>query len=189
MTAEWLGIEVGSWADWVSGIGSISAAVIALWLSGAERRARRDADRPTVSCEIHEPAEGWLNLFLEFDNPSSKKWRCVGATVSHPRDGLVVRQRDTKKKVDVSRSEFDEDTRAENAKRTIKLRADIGPFGSQAPSYAGGGRGDYTWERLQLECGTAKRFTLHLSFESYEPIPDKFVLTIKRELSDAAPDS
>ena len=175
-----MGMEVGSWADWVSGIGSISAAVIALWLSGAERRARRESERPTVNCEIHGETAGWVSVFIGFDNPSSKKWRCVSATVVRPAGGLVVRNSDTMKEVTIIDREFDVDTRAANAKSTIDLPVMIGAVGSSSGGYGGGGRGNYSWERLQVDCRSARNFSLRLELESFEPVPDKFAVTIKR---------
>lgn len=179
MTAA-AGVDWGSVADWVSGVGSIGASVLALWLSGADRRARREAERPVVSCSVTGSTDGWVSLTVGFDNPSSKQWRCTAATVVAPKDGMVVKDSDTLREVDVTEHVFDAATRDRNAKRTIPIGVSIGAIGSAAPSWQGGGRGNYAWTRLQTRHGGAKLFRLRLDIESLDPTPDRFHVVITR---------
>lgn len=175
-------VDWGSVADWVSGIGSVSASVIALWLSGADRRARREAERPVVSCRVEGQAEGWTSLFVGFDNPSSKQWVCIKASAEKPRGSLVVKHSDTLKEVSVVERVFDEATRIENAALSTALNITIGAIGSPPSSWGGSTRGNYTWTRLQVRHGDADILQLKLYFESLEPIPDRFDVTIRRKV-------
>ncbi|USU08835.1 hypothetical protein NF700_17550 [Sphingomonadaceae bacterium OTU29MARTA1] len=179
-------VDWGSVADWVSGIGSVSASVIALWLSGADRRARREAERPIVSCRVEAKADGWTSLFVGFDNPSSKQWLCVKASATKPRGSLVVKHSDTLKEVSVIEHIFDEDTRIANAAPSTTLDITIGAIGSSPPSWGSSTRGNYAWTRLQVRHGDADAFNLKLYFESLEPIPDRFSVTIKRKVRVAS---
>lgn len=176
-----MSLDWGSVADWVSGIGSIGASVVALWLASNQKRALREADRPLVSCKLERGGgKGWVEVFLSFDNPSSKQWRCVKAEVLRPRHGLIVDQYDARD--EKGDNPFSEAARDANAAQTLDLDIEIGPIGSAAPAWRGGGRGNFTYRRFYAKGSKGTAFRLRVTLESNEPVPDRFQTVISREI-------
>ena len=182
-------MEPGSWADWASAGGSFAAAVIALWLSGQEKRRRIKAEHPTISCNVEAapqtPDEHWAALSIRFRNTSGKTWLCYKATLASPSRGVIVRSRDTIIKTTGSTYGFDAANRATNAKRSIPLKIELLPVGISRPTWNnGGGPGDFAQEMLQIKMHPGKPVHVRLSLKSLEPVPDHFEIMIKRDASD-----
>lgn len=176
-----MSVNWGSVADWVSGFGSIAASGVALYLAGSDRRARRDADRPVVSCSLEGGGgDGWTVLRIGFDNPSSKQWQCVSAQILKPSSGKIVGEYEALDHEIFDGPSFSERLRDEHAREKLDLEIDIGPVGSHAPSYKGGGRGNYTYRRFYATKAEGQTIKIRLSFASLEPSPDRFAVDIVR---------
>lgn len=176
-----MAVQWGSVADWVSGFGSIAASGVALYLSGSERRARRDADRPVISCSLREGGgDGWVWVSISFDNPSPKQWRCTSIEVVKPRSGKIVTQYNATDRSKLANPHFSAVLRDEHARQTLDQMIDIGPVGSSAPTYEGGGRGNYTYRHYYATKSAGDPLVLRLRLESLEHVPDRYHVDVVR---------
>lgn len=177
-------MQWGSIADWVSGIGSILASIVALHLAGAQRRAQRRAERPEVSIEVQEVgADGWSMVTLIILNPAHKEWQLIRAEVLRPKGGLVTTVDDTLDDAVAWDPKFSPERRDALARKSKELRRTIRSVGTMNGASAGGGPANKIWERLPVFVGgSPARLTLRLSFLSLEPKPDRFSIDVERSL-------
>ena len=173
-------IDWGSVADWVSGLGSIGASIVALHLAGSERRARREADRPHISCDLSIPSDEWANFSIRLENPSQKQWTLTSIDVAYPSEGVIVTSFEAMIEVNHIRR-FDPATRDAAARRVLPQNLKLSPAGTVTSSIGGGGRGDVVWQRHYVRVGTkAVRLRIRLKLESSDPMPERFTVNIER---------
>jgi hypothetical protein len=176
------GLDWGSVADWVSGVGSIVAAGVALYLSGAEHRARRDSERPTASCDMPSEAsdEEWVALVLELRNPGSKRWLLTAAELLSPKGGVIVWDQHAIVTDDYGGGVFSAEQRDAHAAVKISLPIELRVSGS-LQSW-GSGRLDVAYVRLLVKRppGASPALGVRLHLKSLEPVPDSFTIDIRR---------
>lgn len=177
-------MDWGSVADWVSGLGSISASMIALYLAGSERRAQRKSERPEISVELTKiEDDGWGTVSLTILNPAHKEWQLFKAEVLRPEYGLVTTQEDTYDNAIAWEPEFSSERRAALAGRSKGLSRTVRSFGSMNGASGGGGPANKIWVNLPVFVGKAPvKFVLRLSFASLEPKPDRFAINVERTI-------
>jgi hypothetical protein len=175
-------MEWGTVADWVSGLGSISASIIALYLAGSERRARRERERPEVSVEVGEVEDdGWADVTLIVLNPAHKEWQLFKAEMLRPTHGVVATQEDTMIATEPWNPQFSTERRAELAGRSKNLRRTIRSVGSMNAALGGGGPANKIWVRLSVFVGKPPvHLVLRLFLASLEPKPDRFTIDVER---------
>lgn len=179
-------MEWGSVADWVSGLGSISASIVALYLAGSERRAQRESERPEVSVELTDVEnDGWTTLTLIITNPAHKEWQLLNAEILRPKSGLVTTQEDTLVNDEAAWDlKFSAERRKELACRSKSLRRTVRSIGTLNGASGGGGSANRIWERLPVYVGKAPvHLIMRLSFASLEPRPDRFSIDVERTIS------
>jgi hypothetical protein len=180
------GVDWGSVADWVSGLGSISAVITALYLSGAERRARRRDERPEIICDLDDssPESRWVSMQIILNNSSRKAWRTTTIEVLSPKGGRVISADDIRNSSDAYGDVVDDlALRDANAARVSPFRREVASFGVPGPSWSPGSRGDrsHGWIHVQLPL-RARHIELRLHLESLEPRPYRFSELIVRQL-------
>jgi hypothetical protein len=170
-------MDWGSVADWVSGVGSISASVVALYLAGSERRASRERERPEISTSISLPGEsGWGVVSMNVTNPARKEWQLLRAEILQPEIGRLLRERGamvpgTKPFEEV----FSTERRDECASRSLDLGRTIYSCDAIAGGSTGSGPANSIHERLLVFVGQdPRRMVVRLHFTSLEPRPDRF---------------
>lgn len=181
----------GSVADWVSGIGSIGAAVTALYLAGSERRARAIADRPHVKVEVSEcNAGGWVSVGLKIENGSRLHWRMTAIQAVRPTDARVVDLSETYRSNEEKPWEApvsDDELRQKNLARRIKCSVEVqsaGTPGSASNDYRPRDTAYYTF--LVNMPSRARALKLKLHFSSLEPIANDFTQLIVRKWYDVS---
>lgn len=83
-------MELGTYADWASAIGSISASVVALYLAGSEKRAAKEAQRPQVLCDVDQRTGSASRVRISIYNPSPKPWRITSIEAIRPKGGGII---------------------------------------------------------------------------------------------------
>ncbi len=174
----------GSVADWVSGVGTISASLVALYLAGSERRAQRQRDRPEISVDVTKvDASGWAQIRFTIQNTSHKQWRFDKAEITQPKAGLLAKESDgmvADKPWDV---QFSPERRQNLASRSKAIDRSIQAVGSSRYSPTGDQPTDRMYVTLHIYVGVApSAVSLRAFFSSLEPSPDKFSVKIERDL-------
>ncbi len=181
MTLGLTPFEIGTAAEWVSGIGSIAASIVALYLAGSERRARKIAERPHINCKVESVDTDWAELLVSFENPSAKLWRLI-AVESRDRRAAVVGNDDLMIEGEYGPT-ISLDRRAEYAKREIALVRDIMPLGSISPSWESHRPGNKAFARLHYRIPpSARTLRFDLVFQSAEPVPETFRTKVVRAI-------
>jgi len=178
----------GSIADWVSGAGSIGAAITALYLAGSERRARTLAERPHIKVELPDSAtDGWLSVQLTIENRASLHWRMTGIQAVWPRNAKVVLSADTYRKNEDAPWDgpiFDEDLREKNLARKIGCRVVVHSAGTPGGASNNHQPRDIARETFLVHLPSkARKLKLKLHFSSLEPISNEFCQSIVRKLN------
>lgn len=177
-------LDWGSVADWVSGLGSISASVIALYLAGSDRRARQAAERPHVSFDFDDAHEGWARFMLRMENPSAKQWTLEAIEVISPGEGALVREIDTVAAESFDDPKLDPALRDKLARRSLTPLLDIMPLGTERGVFGIGGRPNVTRDRFYVSLPSAcRRLRLRLRFMSSEPIPERYTVEADRTVN------
>lgn len=180
-------MEIGSIADWVSGIGSIGAAITALYLAGSERRARAIADRPGIKVDVSGLAsDGWLSIEIRLENRSALHWQMTAieavtpksAELAHSSAGYV---QDGEKSWEPS--VLDEELRRKSLARKIRTKVQLHSVGTPGGASNHNLPRDAAFVSYQLHLPQAARtLKLKLHFSSMEPIANDFTQLVVREL-------
>ena len=178
-------MEWGSIADWVSGLGSIFASLVAIYLAGSERRAQRQRDRPEISVEVKKvDDDGWVVIDVTVVNSAEKKWELVQAEIIQPSNGLITTDLDACTTDSMGGYAFNKESRQASAAKTKSLGRIIETVGTRRAELYGGGFANKIYQRLHVFLGSAPaRLNLRLSLASLEPTPDKFRQDVKRVVS------
>ena len=179
-------MEYGNLAQWVGAAASFSAVATALWLSGAEKRANRKAQRPILAVEDFSEADedGWRTVRICFTNHSHKDWSARTVEVSKPKNARIIDQSECYKEKE-GRSwdrEFSKEVRNERAAKCIPLKLRLRPTGSTSHLGGGPSRTDIGWRTILLRVDKASDIELKFRFESLEPIPDSFDAKVIRSV-------
>lgn len=177
-------MDWGSVADWVSGLGSIAASIIALYLAGSERRAQRERERPEISVEVGKVEDdGWSIVTLNILNPAHKEWQLLKVDVLHPKSALITTQEDTLIYTKPWDAKFSAERRNDLASRSKSLRRIIRSVGTMNSTATGSLPANRIWERLPIFFGNNPTdLVLKLHFSSLEPKPDQFSVRIFRTI-------
>lgn len=177
-------VNWGSVADWVSGVGSLVAAGVALYLSGADRRARRDAERPLVEVELHGTSTSeWLTLRVHLHNFSQKSWKLISARAIRPKGAKLVLQSNRYSHDDGGSVIPDEAKQATYLSTKIKCHSSVKPMGSRSNSWSPGVPGDQAYEAIDIQLnGRVGPIAVELGFESLEAQPDTFFRVVQRRI-------
>lgn len=175
-------INWGSVADWVSGIGSISASGVALYLAGAEGRARREAERPIINVHLPDPlAPGWNSLRIDFENPGAKAWRATAIEIVEPSGGKVVGREKAIRTDGYGGAASDDSLRDAHAAKRIDRSVSLTRIGVHKSMGLGGGPGNFAMDHILVSLpDSARRVRLRVEMVSLEPVPDRFTTVIVR---------
>lgn len=182
-------LDWGSVADWASGIGSIVAAMTALHLAGAERRARTLADRPHANVHISEcDSDEWVSVELKIENRSRLHWCMTAIEAVKPKDTKLVHPSNTFRQNEVPWEPPipDDELRQKNLARIIKSRIKVDSIGTSGSDFNGHVPRDRACETFLLNIPSrAKNIKLRLHFSSSEAVAKDFTLSVIRELGQS----
>lgn len=180
-------LDWGSVADWASGIGSMVAAMIALYLAGAERRARALADRPHVNVHILErDSDEWVTVNLKIENQSKMHWSMTAIEAVKPKDAKLVHPKDTFRQNDEVPWEPpvpDDELRKKHLSRIVNSRLNVDSVGILGSAFKDRRPSDRADETFLLNLPSkAKNIKLRLHFSSSEAVAKDFTQLVIRKL-------
>jgi hypothetical protein len=180
-------MEVGSIADWVSGIGSIGAAVTALYLAGSERRARAIADRPGINVQVSGIGpDGWLTVQIRLENRSTFHWQMTAVEAVKPRLAKItltsagyIANEEKPWEPGILDEELQRNSLARKITTAIQV-ASVGTPGGASNNHKPRDAAAVTYlVNLPRRASTLK---LKLHFSSSEPIANDFTQAVVRKL-------
>lgn len=149
--------------------------VTALVLSASDRRARREAERPEISCGIaRDPElEPWLQFEITLDNPSRKYWAVERVEAVSPPGLLLARADDVVTSNTFGTLLYDRERFASAAATRIRMSLTVSPFTAPTgEAFRTAGRANGSFFIRRPPNGSEVQVRLHIA--SRGPRPDRY---------------